>query len=132
MRLHFKQFGGGEPLVLLHGLFGAADNWFSVAPKLAERFRVIVPDLRNHGQSPHLAEMDYPLMAADVEELLDACGVASARVIGHSMGGKTAMQLALDSPNRVQKLVVVDIAPRAYAPAHDNILGALLSLDLSA
>ena len=131
MQLHFKQLGQGEPLVLLHGLFGSADNWFSIAPKLAERFHVFAADLRNHGQSPHDADMSYPLMAADVEEFFAANGLASASVIGHSMSGKVAIQLAVDFPQRVKKLVVVDIAPRAYARAHDNILDALLALDLA-
>jgi esterase len=131
MRLHYKQLGQGDPLVLLHGLFGSADNWFSVAPKVAERYHVIAADLRNHGQSPHDAEMSYPLMAGDVDELFDACGLTCASVVGHSMGGKVAIQFALDFPQRVKKLVVVDIAPRAYPRAHDAILDALLSLDLA-
>jgi esterase len=130
VQLHFKQLGHGEPLVLLHGLFGSADNWFGVAPKLAEKFHVLIPDLRNHGQSPHHAEMDYPLMAADVEKLFAAQKIESAHVIGHSMGGKVAMQFALDFPARVKKLVVVDMAPRAYQRAHDYIFEALLALDL--
>jgi pimeloyl-ACP methyl ester carboxylesterase len=130
MQLHFKQLGQGEPLILLHGLFGSADNWFSVAPKLAERFHVIAADLRNHGQSPHDAEMDYRLMAADVDQLFTACGLTNACVVGHSMGGKVALQLAIDFPQRVKKLVVVDIAPRAYSRSHDNILDALLPLKL--
>jgi pimeloyl-ACP methyl ester carboxylesterase len=131
MPLHFKQLGRGEPLVLLHGLFGSADNWFGVAPKLAEKFRVIAPDLRNHGHSPHHAEMDYPLMAADVEKFFAAQEIESAHVIGHSMGGKVAMQFALDFPVRVKKLVVVDMSPRAYRRAHDHIFAALLALDLA-
>ena len=130
MQLHFKQLGHGEPLVLLHGLFGSSDNWFGVAPKLAEKFHVLIPDLRNHGQSPHHDEMDYPLMAADVEKFFAAQKIESASVIGHSMGGKVAMQFALDFPARVKKLVVVDMAPRAYKPAHDKIFEALLALDL--
>ena len=132
MQLHFKQLGHGEPLVLLHGLFGQSDNWFGVAPKLAEKFHVFAPDLRNHGHSPHHPEMDYPLMAADVEKFFDAQKIESAHVIGHSMGGKVAMQLALDFPARVKKLVVVDMAPRAYARTHDKIFAALLALDLNA
>ena len=131
MQLHFKQLGQGEPLVLLHGLFGSADNWFGVAPKLAEKFHVLIPDLRNHGHSPHHAEMDYPLMAADVEKFFVAQKIESAHVIGHSMGGKVAMQFALDFPARVKKLVVVDMAPRAYKRAHDHIFEALLELDLA-
>lgn len=132
MQLHFKQFGQGEPLVLLHGLFGQADNWLGVAPKLAEKFHVFIPDLRNHGHSPHDAVMDYSLMAADVEEFFVAQKIDRAFVVGHSMGGKVAMQLALDFPHRVKKLVVVDMAPRAYAPSHDPIFKALLALDLPA
>ncbi|HTL73406.1 MAG TPA: alpha/beta fold hydrolase [bacterium] len=131
MQLHFKQLGHGEPLVLLHGLFGSADNWFGVAPKLAEKFHVLIPDLRNHGHSPHHAEMDYPLMAADVEKFFAAQKIESAHVVGHSMGGKVAMQFALDFPARVKKLVVVDMAPRAYKRAHDHIFEALLELDLA-
>lgn len=131
MQLHFKQLGHGEPLVLLHGLFGQSDNWFGVAPKLAEKFHVFIPDLRNHGHSPHHAEMDYPLMAADVEKFFAAQKIESAHVIGHSMGGKVAMQFALDFPERVKKLVVVDMAPRAYQRKHDHIFQALLALDLA-
>ncbi len=131
MPLHFKQLGHGEPLVLLHGLFGSGDNWFGVAPKLAEKFHVYAPDLRNHGHSPHHAEMDYPLMAADVEKFFATQKIESAGVIGHSMGGKVAMQFALEFPARVKKLVVVDMAPRAYARVHDKIFGALLALDLA-
>jgi esterase len=100
--------------------------------RLAEKFHVFALDQRNHGQSPHSAEMDYPLMAADVDEFFTARGLENAMVIGHSMGGKTAMQLALQFPRRVHKLVVADIAPRAYAPAHDKIFAALLGLDLAA
>ena len=131
MSLHFKQLGHGEPLILLHGLFGSGDNWFGVAPKLAEQFHVFAPDLRNHGHSPHHAEMDYPLMAADVEKFFAAQKIARAHVIGHSMGGKVAMQFALDFPAHMKKLVVVDMAPRAYVRAHDQIFAALLALDLA-
>ena len=132
MQLHFKQLGHGEPLVLLHGLFGQSDNWFGVAPRLAEKFHVLIPDLRNHGRSPHHPEMNYPLMAADVEKFFAEHKIESAQVIGHSMGGKVAMQFALDFPARVKKLVVVDMAPRAYARIHDKIFAALLALDLAA
>lgn len=131
MQLHFKQLGQGAPLVLLHGLFGQADNWLGVAPKLAEKFHVFIPDLRNHGQSPHDSEMTYPLMAADVEEFFVAHHLQKAHVIGHSMGGKAAMQFALDFAQRIEKLVIVDIAPRSYPPSHVSIFKALLGLDLS-
>jgi pimeloyl-ACP methyl ester carboxylesterase len=132
MQLHFTESGQGRAVVLLHGLFGSGDNWHSIAARLAERFHVFVLDHRNHGQSPHSAEMDYPLMAADVDRFFTNQGLGSAQVIGHSMGGKTAMQLALHFPHRVEKLVVADMAPRAYAPAHDGIFAALLALNLAA
>ena len=131
MKLHFKQLGQGEPLVFLHGLFGSSDNWLGIAPKLAENFRVILPDLRNHEASPHAAEMDFPLMAGDVAELLEACNLKQPTIIGHSLGGKVAMQLALSRPELLKALVVVDIAPQAYAPAHNTIFAALRALDLN-
>ena len=132
MQLHFKESGQGRPVILLHGLFGSSDNWQSIAARLAETFHVFVLDQRNHGQSPHSAEMDYPVMAADVDRFFAMHGLDSAFVIGHSMGGKTAMQLALHFPHRVEKLIVADMAPRAYAPEHDKIFAALLALDLTA
>jgi pimeloyl-ACP methyl ester carboxylesterase len=131
MRLYFKEYGKGEPLILLHGLFGASDNWHTIATRLAERFHVIVPDLRNHGQSPHSDEMDYPLMAGDLAELLAAQGLPGADILGHSMGGKVAMQLALTQPKLVRKLVVADISPRGYTPLHNEIISALAALDVS-
>jgi len=130
MNLHFKEYGQGRAVVLLHGLFGASDNWYPIATRLAEKFHVLAVDHRNHGQSPHSEEMDYPMMAADVDRFFSANGLDAAVVIGHSMGGKTAMQLALHFPHRVEKLVVADMAPRAYQPSHDKIFAALLALDL--
>jgi len=132
MQLHFQECGQGPAVILLHGLFGSSDNWHPIAVRLAERFHVFALDHRNHGQSPHSAEMDYPVMAADVDRFFTARGLERARVIGHSMGGKTAMQLALHFPQRIHKLVVADMAPRAYAAAHDHIFTALLALDLPA
>lgn len=130
MQLHFKQLGQGEPLVMLHGLFGASDNWLGVASKLAEKSHLFLLDLRNHGLSQHSDEMSYPIMAADIAEFLDAQKLEHANILGHSLGGKVAMQLALDFPSRVEKLVVVDITPRAYSPEHEKIFKALLGLDL--
>ncbi len=130
MQLHFKESGRGRAVILLHGLFGASDNWHPVAQRLAVKFRVLALDQRNHGQSPHSAEIHYPLLAADVQEFMAAHGMERASIIGHSMGGKTAMQFALQFPERVEKLVVADMAPRAYAPAHDPIFAALQALDL--
>ena len=130
MRLHFQSFGSGEPLVVLHGLFGSGDNWHTFAQHFAARFRVILPDARNHGHSPHAPKMNYAVMAADVQQLMAELGIGSAHVLGHSMGGKTAMEFALSHGERVRSLLVVDMAPRAYAPHHERILEALCGLDL--
>jgi pimeloyl-ACP methyl ester carboxylesterase len=118
-------------LIILHGLFGSLDNWHSTSVKLGARFRVLAVDQRNHGASPHIPEMSYPAMADDLEEFMQSEGLAGAYIMGHSMGGKTAMQFALRYPHRVEKLVVVDIAPRVYSPRHAKILEALLALDLA-
>lgn len=131
MQLHFKEYGQGRPLILLHGLFGSSDNWHSVAQCLAEQFHVFALDQRNHGLSPHTAEMTYALMAQDLNEFLVARGLGRVFVVGHSLGGKTAMQFALQYPGKVEKLLVEDMAPRAYSPAHENIFAALLGLDLA-
>jgi len=130
MQLHFKESGQGRAVILLHGLFGSSDNWHYMAMGLAKSFHVFVVDQRNHGQSPHSYEMNYQLMASDLNEFMELRGMQTAMVIGHSMGGKTAMQFALQFPDRVEKLVIADIAPRAYAPAHAEIFAALLALDL--
>lgn len=131
MQLHFKESGQGRAVILLHGMLGSSDNWHHIARRLAESFHVFAVDQRNHGQSPPSEEMNYPLMAGDVDEFMSSRGLETAAVIGHSMGGKTAMQFALNFQNRVEKLVVADMAPRAYAPAHEKIFAALLGLDLS-
>src|ERR1041385_1406893 len=130
MQLYFREWGAGAPLVVLHGLFGSSDNWIGVAPRLAEQFHVLAPDLRNHGRSPHSSEMNYSLMAGGVEKFLAARGLSEVFLAGHSMGGKTAMQFALQYPQRVRKLIVVDMSPRVYKPVHEPIFAALLALDL--
>lgn len=134
MDLHFKHMGdmhtGAPPLLMLHGLFGSSDNWLGVAPKLALTRPVFLVDLRNHGLSPHRDEMNYSLMAADIAEFLEARKLPRANVLGHSLGGKVAMQFALATPERVEKLIVVDMTPRACPPDHIPIFKALLALDL--
>ena len=130
MRLHSKESGQGRAVILLHGLFGSSDNWHHIALRLAESFHVFAVDQRNHGQSPHSEEMDYPLMAGDLEKFMTSRGLQSALVIGHSMGGKTAMHLAIQFPERVKKLVVADMAPRSYPPVYEKVFAAQLALDL--
>jgi esterase len=131
MVLHGYTEGNGPDLVILHGLFGSGENWRSIARLLADDFRVTTLDLRNHGNSPRAAETSYPAMAADVLHTLDAMDIRRTHIMGHSMGGKTAMQFALTAPDRVDHLVVVDIAPRAYPSYHVRILEGLCALDLS-
>lgn len=130
MRLHLVEAGDGPPVILLHGLFGAAQNWGAIQRKLATRHRVLAIDLRNHGASPHAAAMDYPAMAADVAETIAGVTAAPAAVLGHSMGGKVAMALALAEPQLVSRLIVADIAPVAYAPALRGYVEALQSIAL--
>ena len=130
MKLHYKIFGKGEPIIILHGLFGMLDNWRSMARSLEEQYQCILADLRNHGKSPHAEEIDYNLMAEDVKEVMDHLRLETVHLWGHSMGGKVAMQLALAYPERIKTLVVIDISPRAYPPHHDNVLDAIGAIHL--
>ncbi len=131
--LHFREYGdGGGVLVLLHGLFGSSANWGSIARSLSSRYRVLVPDLRNHGQSPHAPEMDYSSMGTDLLGLLDSLEIGYCLLVGHSMGGKVAMHLALQQPQRIRGLAVVDIAPVAYRHDFSLILDAMESIDPAA
>jgi pimeloyl-ACP methyl ester carboxylesterase len=133
MRLNLVEMGQGTgtPLVLLHGLFGQASNFGAVQKALAARGRrVLALDLRNHGASPHAPSMHYAEMAVDVGETLQAQGAVPADVLGHSMGGKVAMALALRSPALVSRLIVADIAPVAYPPTFRPYAEAMLGLEL--
>jgi pimeloyl-ACP methyl ester carboxylesterase len=123
--------GDGPPIVVLHGLYGAGTNWGSYAKWLAASWQVHTPDLRNHGQSPHSAHMSYEAMAADVVSLLDRHGHDDAVILGHSMGGKVAMTLALTEPERVRALIVADIAPVQYEHDLSHTIEAMEGVDLS-
>ncbi|MDR1672299.1 MAG: alpha/beta fold hydrolase [Bacteroidales bacterium] len=140
MVLHYRKTGQGMPLIILHGLYGSADNWMSIARRLSERCEIIVPDMRNHGHSPHHPVHTYPEMCADVVELMDALHLEKCALMGHSMGGKTAIHIAATVPQRISRMIVADIAPVNYAslteysPAaleHLNLLHVLLNTDLS-
>ncbi len=133
-QLHYKQFGDAGPVyIILHGLLGSCDNWQTPAKKLAAAGRrVYVPDMRNHGGSFHAGEMDYPTMAEDVHRLVRGLGAGPALVIGHSMGGKIGMELALSYQEDVEKLVVVDISPYRYKPLYANVFTALRDIDVTA
>jgi pimeloyl-ACP methyl ester carboxylesterase len=130
MILHTVEMGEGPPLLLLHGLFGSARNWGGIQKQLARQRRVLAMDLRNHGDSRHAAGMDYATQARDVAETLLARHAQGAAVVGHSMGGKVAMALALGHASLVSRLVVADIAPRRYAPALRPYVAAMRALDL--
>lgn len=130
VELAFDEFGLGPPLVVLHGLFGSGRNWQTVARRLAGTYRVFTVDLRNHGRSPHADAMGYEALAADVAALLVRLDLRDVRLLGHSMGGKTAMTLALRDAARIAKLLVVDIAPVAYEDQHTPLIDAMLSLPL--
>jgi pimeloyl-ACP methyl ester carboxylesterase len=131
MILHATEAGAGEPVVLLHGLFGRLQNLGTLARRLAQKFRVISLDLRNHGASPHAPGMSYETMSEDVLETLAQRGVTRAAVLGHSMGGKVAMIAALTRPETIDRLVVADIAPIAYRHSNAAVAAALLSLPLA-
>ncbi len=121
---------------MLHGLFGSAANWRSIASSLVQtergRWQVILPDLRNHGASPHTPSHHYGEMMADVLSLMDQRGIERAHILGHSMGGKVAMLMASRAAERVASLIVVDIAPREYAPLHLDLLSAMQAMPLHA
>lgn len=133
MQLNFRQLGqGDETLVILHGLFGSLDNWVSIGNRLAETYRVYLVDLRNHGRSPHAPDHTYDAMAEDLAVFFYQHQIERANLIGHSMGGKVAMTFAHDHADLLERMVVIDIAPRAYPVHHDLIIRALQALDLSA
>ena len=132
LQLSFEDTGTGPPVVILHGLFGSGANWRSVARALASHHRVLCVDLRNHGTSPWADSMDYLDMAEDVRTLIARQSLSSPTVVGHSMGGKTAMALALTSPASVGNLVVVDIAPVPYADRFTPYVEAMRSIDAAA
>lgn len=131
MQLNSEVRGNGHPLILVHGFLGALDNWRSMSKRLAAHYRVYLIDLRNHGHSPHSEMMNYSVMARDLSEFFLAHGIESGFVLGHSLGGKVAMQFALECPALVDKLIVADMAPKAYPPAHKPLLAALRQLNVN-
>ena len=130
MNLNFKSIGSGFPLIILHGLLGSLDNWQSIAKQFGEHFEVFIIDQRDHGRSPHTPEFSYALLVTDIREFMQQQGIDRAHFIGHSMGGKVAMHLALEHPERVAKLIVVDVAPVEYEDRHSDVFKALFAVDL--
>lgn len=130
MMLHYRKIGEGEPLFILHGLFGSSDNWQTLAKSYAEDFQVFLVDQRNHGHSFHSDTMDYYSMADDLFELIRDQGFNKVNLMGHSMGGKTVMFFAQEHPELINKMIIVDMGIKRYPPHHQIIFDALLSVDL--
>jgi esterase len=131
MKLFFRKTGEGQPILILHGVFGSSDNWFSISKMIAEKgFAVYALDARNHGQSPRSEEFSYDLMADDLNEFIEDNHLEKPIIIGHSMGGKTVMHFAMKYPGKFSKLIIVDIAPKFYPSHHSHIIQGLNSIDL--
>jgi len=136
MKLHYKKLGKGEPVIILHGLYGSSDNWLSIGKELAKHYTVWLVDQRNHGRSPQSEDINYSLMINDLREFIDEHSIKNPVLAGHSMGGKTVMLYTLDQPSSVKKMIVIDIAPGSLAKKyfiayHEMILNSMASLDLN-
>lgn len=129
--LHSVISGKGNPLLILHGFLGMGDNWKSLANRFSEKFEVHVIDQRNHGRSFHDDDFSYELMVEDLINYMDYHQLERVHILGHSMGGKTGMLFAVEHPERVQNLIVADIAPKFYPPHHQEILDALEEVDFN-
>jgi len=130
MLLHYKKYGEGKPLFIMHGVFGMLDNWLSLGKKWSEDYEVYLIDARNHGRSEHSDDMSFESMAEDIKELMTHLELDSIHLLGHSMGGKVAMKMAMMYPELIEKMIVVDIGPKAYPMHHQRILKGLNSLEL--
>ncbi len=140
MKLFYRKFGNGVPLIILHGLYGSSDNWVTIGRALSDKYEVWLLDQRNHGKSPHSDEHTYQLMQEDLLEFMNDNNIEKAILIGHSMGGKTAMRFAMEQPERLISLIIIDIAPKSYAFSlnskvetlnHKIIMESMMSLDFS-
>jgi esterase len=130
MKLFFRQQGQGQPLIILHGLLGSSDNWHTLGKHFGETFSVYTLDQRNHGQSPHSDDFNYKLLTEDLEQFVSENKIGKADIIGHSMGGKTAMNFAVKNPTAVNKLIVVDIVPKKYVVRHDRLIEGMKTIPL--
>ncbi len=137
MKLFYRTLGEGKPFVILHGLYGASDNWLTVANYFKHSYKVIIPDIRNHGESPHDDEMDFEVMSEDVLEMLNDLAIDKCILMGHSMGGKLAMKFAFDNPDKIEKLIIVDVASKSYLSGyskhfefHKNVVSKMNSMNV--
>ncbi len=132
MELFYRRFGSGQPFIILHGLFGMSDNWLSLAKRFAENYNVFLLDLRNHGQSPHDAQFNYRVLSDDLLQFIDDHHLKDIILLGHSLGGKTIMNFALNHSELPQKLIIVDIARREYETSRfRSILQTMRSLPIN-
>ncbi|WP_322785970.1 alpha/beta fold hydrolase [Oceanobacter kriegii] len=131
LKLNYQITGEGKPLVIIHGLFGMLQNWGAQTKALSEEYQVITVDLRNHGRSPHSDDVSYPAMAADVRQLIADLGFEKVDLLGHSMGGKVAMQLACEPDTPIERLILADIAPVDYPNHHSDVFAGLQAVDLA-
>ncbi len=132
MELNYKVYGQGRPIIILHGLFGSLDNWATIGRKLGEEYMVYLVDQRDHGKSPHTDTFNYDVLAEDLRVFMEENWMHEAVLIGHSMGGKTVMRFALDNEDMVDKLIVLDMAPKQYPNRHQNVFDAMKAIDLDA
>ncbi len=130
MNLFYREAGEGRPLIILHGLFGSSDNWYTLSKTFAERYHVFTVDQRNHGQSPHSDDFSYRLLTDDLAEFISKHQLERPILLGHSMGGKTVMNFAVKHPDRLSAAIVVDIAPKPYSVQHDHVLEGLEAIPL--
>jgi esterase len=130
MELFFRELGNGQPMIILHGLMGSADNWLTQAKILSNHYKVYTVDQRNHGLSPHSDDFDYKVLANDIKDFIIEHAINNPIVLGHSMGGKAAMNFAIANPTLLDKLIVVDIAPKAYPIHHDSIVEGLKAIPI--
>lgn len=131
MELFYRAIGQGHPLIILHGLMGSSDNWLTQSKMLAEQYHVYMVDQRNHGRSFHSDEFDYKGLTEDLKHFVEKHVIGKPIILGHSMGGKTAMNFAVCYPELLSKLIVVDIAPKAYPVHHDSIIDGLNAIPIN-
>lgn len=132
MHLNYKKYGeASETIIIIHGFLGSLDNWHTLATEFSKDYTVYTVDMRNHGKSPHTENHNIKLMVNDLAEFMEQQNIPSAHIIGHSMGGKVAMQFAFDQTDKVEKLMVADIAPRQYKRGHDSVIEALRAVDFT-
>ena len=137
MKLFYRKYGEGYPLIILHGLYGCSDNWVNIGKELSKSFQVFIPDIRNHGKSPHSNEHNYHIMTNDLLEFMNFHSIEKAVLIGHSMGGKIVMNFSVSYPERIKKMIILDVAPKTYTfdddvklNEHKKVINALLNFDI--